>query len=337
MAETPPGADGATAPPPDSHAEIGCELCNDGRKEAMPPPGRGDSVPPSSSDAPVCIDGAAGAAPGLWNRFRPWVLLFVLWGGANLIAYWLLSPDQQRRLMDQFDLPPSLVRQFQPGEFSYVDDASGQTEFIPYRLLKPPNEDPGELYPLLISLHGAGDRGRDNLKTLRYLPMQMAGDPWRDRYPCFLLVPQCPRGRQWDDGILQAVFRLTSDIVETYPVDRRRVYLTGYSMGGYGAGKLAAMEPDLFAAVVPICGGGDPADAEKLAKTPIWAVHGDQDEVVPPERSQEMIDAVRAAGGTPRLSILNGVGHNSWMPAYSDLDGVMQWMFEQTRRDRVSE
>jgi predicted peptidase len=104
-------------------------------------------------------------------------------------------------------------------------------------------------------------------------------------------------------------------------------------MGGYGSWDLAARRPELFAAVVPICGGGDEHAAERLLKTPIWAVHGDADTAVPVERSRRMIEAIKAAGGQPKYSELPGVGHNSWTPAYSDPEGVLPWMFEQVRTE----
>jgi predicted peptidase len=103
-------------------------------------------------------------------------------------------------------------------------------------------------------------------------------------------------------------------------------------MGGFGSWDWATREPDRFAAVVPICGGGDESKADKLTKTPIWAVHGDTDEVVKVEQSRRMIEAIKKAGGDPKYSELKGVGHNSWTPAYSDPKGIVPWMFEQRKK-----
>lgn len=114
-----------------------------------------------------------------------------------------------------------------------------------------------------------------------------------------------------------------------------RVYVTGLSMGGFGTWVMAAEYPGLFAAAAPVCGGGNPAMAERLAALPIWAVHGAADDVVPVERSREMVNAIRAAGGNMRYTELPGVGHGSWTAAYADSDGVIPWLLRQARSDRL--
>jgi predicted peptidase len=125
------------------------------------------------------------------------------------------------------------------------------------------------------------------------------------------------------------------DHMRTLPsVDPQRVYLTGFSMGGYGAWGLAARRPDLFAAVVPICGGGDPRWGQALAAVPIWAVHGADDDVVPVRGSRDMIAAIRLAGGQPRYTELPGVRHDSWPQTYGDPQGVVPWMFDQVNQQR---
>jgi predicted peptidase len=134
-----------------------------------------------------------------------------------------------------------------------------------------------------------------------------------------------------DTRAMQTLREITAEVLATCAVDRRRVYLTGISMGGYGTWHWAAAEPGLFAAVAPVCGGGDPARAAALKNTPVWAVHGDQDDAVPVERSRRMIEAIRTAGGTPRYSELAGVGHHSWKPAYDPAFGLLDWMFEQRK------
>ena len=116
-----------------------------------------------------------------------------------------------------------------------------------------------------------------------------------------------------------------------YSVDARRVYLTGLSMGGYGTWELAARQPQRFAAVVPICGGGDERQASRLSALPIWAFHGAADNVVFPIRSQKMVDAIRAAGGKIQYTQYPGVGHNSWNQAYRS-DELLKWLFAQRRK-----
>jgi predicted peptidase len=220
---------------------------------------------------------------------------------------------------------------------------AGQAVEFRYRLLAPAAPAAGERYPLVVFLHGAGERGRDNEKQLKYLPTWMAEPVLRERHPCFLLAPQCREGERWVDvswadtkstpqsplttDMLAAVAAMQY-VISHEAVDPARIYLTGLSMGGYGTWDLAARQPERFAAILPICGGGDEATAPRLAKLPIWCFHGDADTVVPVERSRTMIAAVRAAGGSPKYSELPGVGHDSWTPAYRD-KAVLDWLFAE--------
>jgi predicted peptidase len=128
---------------------------------------------------------------------------------------------------------------------------------------------------------------------------------------------------------MQVAINILLNVLDNHPVDRKRVYLTGLSMGGYGSWDLAARHPEWFAAVVPICGGGDSASVARLVKLPVWAIHGDADPVVPVSRTRQMIEALREAGGKPHYSELPDVGHNSWTPGYDDPQGALPWMFQQ--------
>jgi len=210
----------------------------------------------------------------------------------------------------------------------------GASQTYRYRLLVA--EGPGP-YPLVLFLHGAGERGDDNTVQLAYLPEILARPETRKRFPAHVLAPQCPPGRSWSKRtwalenppiLPDALPALVEEVAGRYAVDRSRLYLTGLSMGGFGAWELAARMPGLWAAVVPICGGGDPLDAPRLKDLPIWAFHGAEDDVVPPERSREMIDAIRAARGKAMYSELEGVGHDSWTPAYES-DELLEWIFAQ--------
>lgn len=217
---------------------------------------------------------------------------------------------------------------------------------INYRLMVPENPPAGQRFPLVVFLHGAGERGDDNRTQLRYLPEVLARPERRRRYPCFVAAPQCPSGAVWCTPPAQAAelrrlggATVASSFVETLvhelgaaeAVDESRIYLTGLSMGGFGAWHAAAARPDLFAALAVICGGGNPLTAAKLKSLPIWAVHGALDEIVPVERSTQMVAAVRAAGGNPKYTELPTVGHDSWTPAYEPAFGLLDWMFEQRR------
>lgn len=215
-----------------------------------------------------------------------------------------------------------------------------------YRLLQPASITPGTRYPLVIFLHGAGERGNDNLSQLKYFPTWMAEQKSRQAHPCFVLAPQCRDDQKWVDVDwskiestpqsptptvdMMAVIAALEDTLKHEPIDPARIYLTGLSMGGYGSWDLAARMPERFAAVLPICGGGDEATAARIKDLPIWCFHGDADTAVRVERSQTMIEALRAAGGAPKYSELAGVGHDSWTPAYRDPD-VLAWLFAQKK------
>jgi predicted peptidase len=224
-----------------------------------------------------------------------------------------------------------------------IPDAKGKT--LPYRLLKPDNYDPKQSYPLVVFLHGAGERGTDNDKQLVHGVGDFASAENRQKYPCFLIAPQCPNESKWcevDWGALSHTMpkepsepaRLTLELIaamqKDFSIDAKRIYLTGLSMGGYGTWDLLARRPDLFAAGVPICGGGDEATAATIAKIPIWAFHGDKDTAVKVVRSRNMIEALKKADGVPKYTEYPGVGHNSWSKAYSDPE-MMKWLFAQKR------
>jgi predicted peptidase len=223
-----------------------------------------------------------------------------------------------------------------------------QDEEFKYRLLKPAKVEPGQKYSLVVFLHGAGERGDDNRAQLQYFPEMMAQSENREKYPCFVLAPQCREDKSWagfgrrnrdarevsgePGDQMKVVMQILEKTIKENPVDTKRLYLTGLSMGGFGCWDWATREPDRFAAIVPICGGGDESKADRLVKTPIWAVHGDKDDAVRVEQSRQMIDAIKKAGAEPKYTELAGVGHNSWTPAYEDPKGVVPWMFEQRKK-----
>jgi predicted peptidase len=123
---------------------------------------------------------------------------------------------------------------------------------------------------------------------------------------------------------------LLDDIIRTYRVDRDRVYLTGLSMGGFGTWDLAAAHPEKFAAIAPICGGGNPQNAKKLARLPIWVFHGAKDPTVPIERSREMVEALKAAGANVKFTVYPEAQHDSWTETYNNPE-FYQWLLEQKR------
>ena len=222
-------------------------------------------------------------------------------------------------------------------------------EVFNYRLMKPANAELGKRYPLVLFLHGAGERGSDNALQLLYFPTQMAQPRWRERFPCYVLAPQCRADRKWmevdwsrredpemPEAIspqLDAVLQMLQKTLSEESVDTSRILLTGLSMGGFGSFDLAIRQPQLFAAVAPICGAADPKRVGELKGIPIWVAHGDQDQAVPVERSRSAVSALREAGAQPVYIEFPGVGHNSWTPSYEDFDGLVPWLFRQQRAE----
>ena len=220
-------------------------------------------------------------------------------------------------------------------------DADGKK--LAYRLLQPMTVDPKQRYPLVVFLHGSGERGDDNEKQLIHGVPEFLKPENRKECPCFLIAPQCPEGKRWvevDWGAESSVqpkepsepmallLGLIEQLPKDYPIDPKRIYVTGLSMGGFGTWDIIARRPDLFAAAAPICGGGDENTAPRIAKIPIWAFHGSKDPTVKVSRTLHMIEALKKAGGDPGYTIYPGEGHASWIPAYRDPQ-LMKWLFAQ--------
>ena len=186
---------------------------------------------------------------------------------------------------------------------------------------------PDTKWPLLVFLHGAGESGSDIEKIKIHGPPKLIAAGKFD-HPCIVVSPQCP-GRGWNPDLVGA---LIDDICSAYRVDEDRVYLTGLSMGGFGSWALAAARPERFAAVAPICGGGNPVDAIKLRGLPIWVFHGEKDAVVPLAASQAMVKALEALGqkDNVKFTVYPEAGHDSWTQTYENPE-FYQWLFAQKR------
>jgi predicted peptidase len=198
---------------------------------------------------------------------------------------------------------------------------------MPYLLHLPRVYNKKTTYPLILFLHGAGERGHDlDLVKIHGIPKLI--EQGKD-FPFMVVSPQCPKDSWWTNE-LEALKALLDDFIAKYPVDTRRIYLTGLSMGGYGTWHLAGMYPEMFAAIAPICGGGDLVLGKQLAKTPIWAFHGDKDKVVPLSETKRMIEIVKSAGGKPKLTVYKGVGHDSWSKTY-DNPKLYEWLLSHKR------
>lgn len=185
-------------------------------------------------------------------------------------------------------------------------------------------KDPQKKWPLLLFLHGSGERGY-SINRIKSSPLAVLSG--RSDFPCIVVAPQCSPGEWWSPWELNDLL----DRVEAqYRVDSDRVYLTGLSMGGFGSWALATEFPERFAAVAPICGGGDPHDVERIKNTPIWVFHGAKDPTVPIERSQEMVDALKKIGGNVKFTVYPDVNHDSWKPAYATPE-LYEWLLQQHR------
>lgn len=222
---------------------------------------------------------------------------------------------------------------------------------LPYRLVKPAAVEAGKTYPLVLFLHGAGERGTDNTKQLVWFwdagtPRVLNRQDFLDA-KAFAVIPQCPDGKQWVDvpwakgsyasPPASEPLRLTLDLVDSLtkelPVDPDRVSVVGMSMGGYGAFDAAQRRPDLFSAVVSVCGAGDLSKAKAIAHVPVWAFHGDADTVVPVSGSREMVAALKKAGGSPRYTEYPKTAHDSWSPAFAEKE-FWAWVLAQKRGKR---
>ena len=245
---------------------------------------------------------------------------------------------------------PQLLRYelFEHKLFVVHNSFTNQTDSMAYRLLFPKNYDRDykekydKKYPLVLFLHGAGERG-DSSKTVKHIGAWALQEQNRENYECFVLVPQCEKNNKWVEvdwaadshtqlKEMSKYMNLTVELLEKIetelPIDTTKIYLTGLSMGGYGAWDLAARFPHKFAGLVPICGGADETTAQSLEKMPIWVFHGALDQTVKPQRSRNMIKAMKKTGNTEvHYTEYPNVKHGSWKPAYED-ETMWKWLFE---------
>jgi predicted peptidase len=200
---------------------------------------------------------------------------------------------------------------------------------LEYLLYLPANYDENKKWPLIMFLHGAGERGSNiELVKIHGIPKIVEND---DAFPFIAISPQCPEKAFW--GMYNDVlFELLKEIENTYSVDKSRVYLTGLSMGGYGTWMLAIKNPEEFAAIVPICGGyDDPDEVRKIKDIPVWAFHGAKDEVVPMKHTQELVDILTECGGNVKFTIYPDANHDSWTETYDNPE-LYKWLLNQKRR-----
>ncbi|TCS85685.1 phospholipase/carboxylesterase [Anseongella ginsenosidimutans] len=221
-----------------------------------------------------------------------------------------------------------------------------------YRMLYPADYGSQKKYPLVIFLHGAGERGNDNKKQLTHGSDLFLKEDVLSNYPAIVVFPQCPESDFWssvkitreeagasfdfdypDDPTksLELVMDLTTYLTKMEAVDEKRIYVMGLSMGGMGTFELLARQPKKFAAAVPICGGGNPEDCEKYAeRVPLWVFHGARDNIVRPEYSREMVDELKRLEADVTYTEYPEAGHESWENAFAEPD-LLKWLFSKEK------
>ena len=195
-----------------------------------------------------------------------------------------------------------------------------------YAQYLPKDFDDTKKYPLVLFLHGAGERGDDLTVATRHGYMKYVREEGRE-YPFICIAPQCPDMKYWG-CYTESLLAFLDHLADTLPIDRKRVYATGFSMGGMGTFMLAMADPDRFAAIAPVCGCGICWNGSVLKNMPVLMYHGDCDSTVPISESVNMLTAINKYGGNAQLKICYGVGHNAWDYAYTD-DSLIDWMMEK--------
>lgn len=223
---------------------------------------------------------------------------------------------------------------------------------LPYRLLLPDHYDAHKRYPLVIFLHGSGERGNDNEKQLTHGAALFLKKENRAKFPAIVVFPQCSQQSFWSnvkiagsgkdrifeftaDGAptapMQLVMDLTRALLDKYSIQHERVYVMGLSMGGMGTFELVNRMPRTFAAAIPICGGASTTTAPNLKSVKWWVFHGGKDDAVPPRYSEEMVAAMKKNKVNVKFTLFPEANHNSWDLAFEE-PGLLGWLFAQKRK-----
>lgn len=234
------------------------------------------------------------------------------------------SSIQAQRTIKREAEQPSAVEKFTAKDGTLIN----------YKIQAPKTIEKGHNYPLVLALHGRGGSTAAAPK--------LSSDELRTKFPCYVMVPastkegnwvQSPRRtkkKQTTKAMLPAALEALDTLIKKYPIDTQRIYVTGQSMGGVGTFGAISLRPNFFAAAIPVAGGWDPSEAAKLKHIPIWVFHGDNDKVVPTKYSQDMVAALKKAGGNPKYTEFKEVGHNSWNRTY-DAPETWEWLFRQRK------
>ena len=225
-----------------------------------------------------------------------------------------------------------------------------KNQSLNYRILFPKNFDKNKSYPLILFLHGIGERGDDNKLQLKYVDKVFLNENNYNNYESVVIFPQAPLDDNWSSRLLtkneirqvfpenenptkslKLVIKLMDSLINEDFIDNKRVYLSGLSNGAMGSFELLKNRPNMFASAVLICGGGNPEWAREFAKTtPVWVAHGSDDDVVLPELSINMVNAIIKYGGSPKFSLYDNVKHDSWFKVFNDPE-YLEWMFSFTK------
>ena len=226
-----------------------------------------------------------------------------------------------------------------------------ETDTLNYRLLMPLDYDPNKQYPVHLFLHGAGERGSDNSSQLTYVDNLFLKKENREQYKSWVILPQCPNDDRWPslssdnewnnnfekkttkpNKSLGLVMKLMDTFIERKQVNKRKVYVSGLSMGGMGTFEILYRRPDMFAAATPICGNGIAAFAKRYAtKVSVWVFHGSDDKVVQPKHSLKMAKAIIASGGSPNMTLYENVGHDSLNNAFAE-PNFLKWIHSKSKK-----
>lgn len=198
-----------------------------------------------------------------------------------------------------------------------------------YLVVYPDGYKSTEKYPLLIQLHGAGSRGTDPGVLVK--SVFLAGYESQASHPFIVVMPLC-HANTWFD-LFETLKAFVGMLCQRKDVDVERVYLSGASMGGYAAWQLAMSLPEVFAALVPVCGGGMYWNAARLEKVPVWAFHGGKDNTVLPRESEIMVEKIRLKGGEAKLTVYPENGHNAWTDTYYNPE-VYQWLLSHRKQEQ---
>ncbi|PIE02868.1 MAG: phospholipase [Acidobacteria bacterium] len=230
-------------------------------------------------------------------------------------------------------------------EFKDMTFTVSSKALLPYRLLEPLEIGENETYPLILFLHGAGERGQDNQKQLIHCSEEILAFSKKQGRKFYFLAPQCPLNQRWVDvdwsrtsmtmpkdptDPMLWVMELLGHILENKPIDRDRIYVCGLSMGGFGTWDLLMRKPDLFAAAIPICGGGDPNAVDQIKHIPIWTFHGAKDQTVSPFLTRKVVQALKKVDGRVLYTEYPDAAHNCWTRTFKN-DKVWKWLLDKRK------